>query len=167
MWKQPNKILNILTKRKTDGYLGYDRNLPELRQIRNYKRNAKSTTNNEYEDVIKLINEFSSDIHEINDKQAFVYGVKMGTGDDHDPFICCFTSKYLLNTMSRYSHHHSVFHIDGTYKNIKNRFPVIAYGRSDLNGQLHLISVAIVSDETSSTYSHFYRLIFFSLSLIA
>lgn len=69
----------------------------------------------------------------------------------------CFTSKHLLKNISRHTGHHAVFHIDGTYKLIKNRFPVIAYGRSDTNGQLHLISVAICSDETAEAYNHFYR----------
>ena len=78
-------------------------------------------------------------------------------GSDTDPFIVCFTSKHLLGNISKYEGHHAVFHIDGTYKLIKNRFPVIVYGRSDMNGQLHLISVAICSDETAETYSHFYK----------
>lgn len=54
--------------------------------------------------------------------------------------------------------------LQGTYKNIKNRFPVIAYGRSDTNGQLHLISLAIVSDESTETYKHFYRYFIYYLN---
>ena len=38
---------------------------------------------------------------------------------------------------------------------MKNKFPVIAYGRSNTNGQLHLISVTILNDETTETYKHF------------
>ena len=144
-----------------DNVPGYEIPLPELRQIRNYKRNTNTPHNNEYEEVLRRINELSSNVDYPDDRQAFTYGVEMGIGSDNDPFIVCFTSKYLLSTMSRYSHHSSVFHIDGTYKNIKNRFPVIAYGRSDTNGQLHIISIAIVSDETTSTYTHFYK--FFTL----
>lgn len=157
MWKQPKAILNILTKRRTDGVPGYDAPLPELRQIRNYKRNMNTPHNNEYEEVLKRIKDLSTGLEELDEATAFAYGVKMGTGSDNDPLIICFSSKYLLGGIARFSHHYSVFHIDGTYKNIKNRFPVIVYGRSDTNGQLHVVSIAIVSAETTATYTHFYR----------
>jgi hypothetical protein len=60
MWKQPKAILNILTKRKMDNVPGYEIPLPELRQIRNYKRNTNTPHNNEYEEVLRKINELSS-----------------------------------------------------------------------------------------------------------
>ena len=81
----------------------------------------------------------------------------MGTGSDNNPFVVCFSSKHLLKNISKHIGHYSVYHIDGTYKLTKNRFPVIAYGRSDTNGQLYLISIAICSHETTETYTHFYR----------
>jgi len=43
---------------------------------------------------------------------------------------------------------------------------VIAFGRSDSNGQIHLISVAIVSDEKTETYTHFYRYLIGIIHLI-
>ncbi len=109
MWKQPKAILNILTKRKMDNVPGYEIPLPELRQIRNYKRNTNTPNNNEYEEVLRKINELSSNVDYPDDRQAFTYGVKFGIGSDNDPFIVCFTSKYLLSTMSRYSHHSSTY----------------------------------------------------------
>ncbi len=168
--KTPFAILKVITKRLADKCPGYDPSypLPTLAQIRNYKRSNGPTAsyNSEYDQVLALINQLSYTSDEPDDKKAFTYGIKMGTGADNDPFIVCFTSRHLLSNISKYSNHYSVFHIDGTYKNIKNRFPVIAYGRSDSNGQLHLISVAIVSDEKTETYTHFYRYLIGFIHLI-
>ena len=63
-------------------------------------------------------------IDDLDAKKAFTYGVKLGTGADNDPLIICFTSKHLLNNIYKYSGNNSIFHIDETYKLIKNRFPV-------------------------------------------
>jgi len=65
MWKQPKAILKILTKRRTDGVPGYDAPLPELRQIRNYKRNMNTPHNNEYEEVLKRIKDLSTGLEEL------------------------------------------------------------------------------------------------------
>ncbi len=78
-----------------DNVPGYEIPLPELRQIRNYKRNTNTPHNNEYEEVLRKINELSSNLDDLDDRQAFTYGVKMGIGSDNDPFIVCFTSKYI------------------------------------------------------------------------
>ena len=157
--KTPYAVLKVLTKRLHDGQYDASIPLPTLQQIRNYRRRAIITPtdgNVEFDQVTKLIDDLSYE-RGLDDKKAFSYGTKIGVGSDSDPFIVCFTSKHLLKNMSKYSEHYSVFHIDGTYKLVKNRFPVIAYGRSDTNGQLHLISVAISSHETTETYTHFYK----------
>lgn len=136
--------------------------LPTLSQIRGHKRRHFVDTTDgedEFEKVSKLVEELG-DLTGTDNKKAFTYGVKMGVGSDRDPLIICFTSKHLLNNVVKYPGHYAVFHIDGTYKLLKNRFPVIAYGRSDSNGQMHLISVAICSSETQDTYTHFYRYLF-------
>ena len=161
--KTPYSVLKILTKRFNEGADGYDKSLPKINQLRNWKKQNSgqfSCGNQEYDQVNRLINELQyTDAFMGDDKKAFVYGVKMGVGSDCDPLIVCFTSKHLLLNISKHIHHYAVFHIDGTYKLIKNRVPVIAYGRTDTNGQLHLISVAICSHENSETYQHFYRFI--------
>ena len=114
--KTPFAILKILTKRRCDKCPGYDPSfpLPTLAQIRNYRRSYGPTSsfNNEYEQVLELINQLSYNA-ESDDKTAFTYGVKMGTGSDNDPLYICFTSKHLLKNISKYSSHYSVFHIDG------------------------------------------------------
>ena len=115
--KTPYAILKVLTKRKTDCSIGYDLTIPfpTLLQIRNYKRNIVSAPvhNNEYEQVMTLIDELSYDAERTGDKIPFTYGVKKGSGSDNEPFVVCFTSKHLLRNISKYSHHYSVFHIDG------------------------------------------------------
>lgn len=168
----PFSILRTLTKRRLESCAGYDKEipLPTIEQLRNYKRRHAGRytkdTEDEYKQVNDLINELSIDGSTLDETKAFSYGTKLGVGSDNDPFICCFSSKHLLRTISRYSNHYSIFHIDGTYKLVKNRFPVIAYGRSDSNGRLHLISIAICSDETTETYKHFYKYILVIYTLV-
>ena len=96
-----------LTKRRTDGLPGYDAPLPELAQIRNYKRNRIPTHNNEYEEVLNRVNELSSNLEDLDELTAFAYGVKMGTGSENDPLIVCFTSKKMHGSMSLNRNHHS------------------------------------------------------------
>ena len=160
--KTPYSIQKLLLKRMNGGDAGYSKEIPQptLTQIRNFKKRHVSQlvdNNAEYDQVSKLIKDLKYDATESDDQKAFSYGAKLGVGSDTDPFIVCFSSRQLLSNMSKYNNHYSVFHIDGTYKLTKNRFPVIAYGRSDTNGQLHLISIAICSNETTETYTHFYK----------
>jgi hypothetical protein len=114
--KTPFAILKVLTKRLADRCTGYDQSfpVPTLAQIRNYKRSygPSSSFNNEYEQVLELIHQLSYNA-ESDDKTAFTYGVKMGTGAENDPLYICFSSKHLLKNISKYSSHYSVFHIDG------------------------------------------------------
>ena len=137
-------------------------------QIRGFKRRNCLTVlaqDEEFGKVERLLTELSGNLEDIDTKKAFTYGVNMGTGSESDliisdlisDIIICFTSKHLLGNIHNYPGHYAVFHIDETYKLLKNRFPVIAYGRSDTNGQLHLISVAICSSEVADTYTHFNR----------
>ena len=111
------------------------KSLPQINQLRNWKKQNSSQLscgNQEYDQVNRLINELQyTDAFIGDDKKAFVYEVKMGVGSDCDPLIVCFTSKHLLLNISKHIDHYAVFHIHGTYKLIKNRFPVIANGRSD------------------------------------
>ncbi len=154
-------ILDILTKRKAEGNEGYEDSWPAIDQIRGFKRRFNSeSTDTEFEKVRELLNKLSGEnrgLENLDEKSGFSYGIKMGTGADNDPVVACFTSKHLLKNISKHSNHYAVFHVDGTYKLIKNRFPVLVYGRPDMNGQLHLISIAIVSAETAELFKYFYR----------
>jgi hypothetical protein len=155
----PFAILKILTLRKTSGLYKPNTQLPSLDQIRGYKKRNninKARIDEEYDKVNKLCLDLTVN-SDVDEKKPFVYGLKMGSGSDDDPLIICFSSKHLLKRISNYPNHFAIFHIDGTYRLIKNRFPIIAYGRSDTNGQFHLISLAICSVENTQTYTHFYR----------
>ena len=50
-----------------------------------------------------------------------------------------------------------VFHIDGTYKIIKNRFPLLVFGITDLRRTFHPIVFNITSHETESDFIYFYK----------
>ena len=45
-----------------------------------------------------------------------------------------------------------VFHIDGTYKLIQNRFPVMVFGVSDIAGEFHPIAYCITSHEKEEDF---------------
>ena len=49
-----------------------------------------------------------------------------------------------------------VYHIDGTHKFVKQRYVLIVFGSSDINGHLHLISLSIFSHETEEDFKYFY-----------
>ena len=72
----------------------------------------------------------------IDPKQAFSFGVCLGneSGDDH--IHTGFTSLECLHWIEAFPGHHAIYHTDGTYKLIKNRFLVIGFGRSDVSGCL-------------------------------
>lgn len=75
--------------------------------------------------------------------KEFSFGYKIGDGFDSNHLQISFTSLAWLYWINAYPGHHSIFHVDGTYKIIKNRYPVIVYGRSDVSGQFHLIAISI------------------------
>ena len=132
---------------------------PILDQIQGYKRRNgeyfKSNGTDEFELVTQLLENIKYK-DDIDENTAFCYGVKLGTGSDNDLLSISFTSKKLLKNINQ-ENTMRIFHIDGTYKLINNKFSLIAYGRSDINGQFHLIACAIVSSESKASYVHFYR----------
>ena len=64
-----------------------------------------------------------------------------------------FTSKGLMKNCEK----SGVFHIDGTYKLIKNGFPVIVLGVSDIQGSFHPIAFCISSNEDEEAFKEFYQ----------
>ena len=158
---KPSKILQILTKKKIDGHFELDVPLPSLPQVQGIKRRFIQKTDGygqEWELVENLINS-NQYSEELDPNKAFVFGSTLADGSDDDHLRICMTSKALLRHLDSFPEHHRVFHVDGTYKLIKNRFPLIVFGRSDLQGQFHLIAICITSHETADDYAFFFKLI--------
>jgi hypothetical protein len=63
------------------------------------------------------------------------------------------TSKKLMANCER----QGMIHIDGTYKLVKNHFPVVVIGITDIAGQFHPIAFCITSSEDTHSFTEFYR----------
>ena len=48
--------------------------------------------------------------------------------------------------------HESIFHLDGTYKTNFNNFPLLSFGRSNINRKYYLIFLSLVSKEETEDY---------------
>ena len=59
-----------------------------------------------------------------------------------------------------------VFHIDGTYKLIRNGFPLIVFGVSDIQGSFPPIAFCVTSNEEVDDFTEFYKGIISKISLI-
>ena len=62
------------------------------------------------------------------------------------------TSKRLMKNLGEVG----VFHIDGTYKLMKNGFPTVVFGITDLSRRFHPICFYITSHEETSDFENFY-----------
>ena len=49
------------------------------------------------------------------------------------------------------------YHIDGTYKLIRNQFPLLVFGRTEKQNKFHLIAFCITSHEKEEDFVHFYN----------
>ncbi|CAF0710223.1 unnamed protein product [Brachionus calyciflorus] len=91
-------------------------------------------------------------------KQANVFNVKkdekgeinLGDGSDENHLNICITSKKLLLNLD--SSLPGAYHIDGTYKLISNRFPLIVFGKTDMNQKFYLIALCITSHEHKTDF---------------
>lgn len=115
---------------------------------------------NEIEKVGSLIEEHKY-VPDIDPNKAFIFAAKNGTGADNDAFQICITSLHWLTWLKIFDKHHQVFHCDGTYKVVRNRFPAIVFSRSDISGQFHPIACALTSRETSNDYTFFFKYLIF------
>ena len=52
-----------------------------------------------------------------------------------------------------------MFHVDGTYRIVQNRFPMAVFGRSDINRNFFPIALALLSTEEAINYSDFFMAI--------
>lgn len=73
-----------------------------------------------------------------------------GTATKHT-HIMLTSKKLMLNAEKK-----GVFHLDATYKLIKNGFPLIVFGVSDIQGSFHPIAFCVTSNEEASDFYEFY-----------
>ena len=141
--------------------------LPSQMQIENfcavYKRNTGN--NNNINDVcIYIKNHEYSDL--LADDEMFFYGFKydkngdpiVGDGSDSIHFRALVTTKKMIRFMDeKLSDLPSMFHIDSTFKITKNGFPLVVFGRSDINRQFRPIAFMLTSHEKECDYLFFYE----------
>lgn len=79
----------------------------------------------------------------------------LGDGSDDNHLNICITSLKLLANLD--SSVPGAYHIDGTYKLIKNKFVLIVFGKTDMEQKFHPIAFCISSHEKEVDYLHFYN----------
>ena len=147
---------------KDGGYGNFAPVFPTASQIRTYTKNNKNTVHGEEEFI--TVNEFIRKLEYVSgtfnysETDCFTFGCKYGTGSDLDHLIYNFTSRKFLRNLqdNNVEAFIRMYHIDGTHKCVANRFIVIVFGSSDINGHLHLISLSVFSHETEEDFKHFY-----------
>jgi hypothetical protein len=158
--KQPMKIFNQILLNATANQYDPSIPLPEYSQIKTYVNSLRKQArggDNEYSFVAQLMKALEH-YEGIDPSVAFSFSNKLGDGSDSSHFIVNFTALKLLEmipdgTTAKY---YTIYHIDATHKVTINRFPIIIFGRSDMNGVFHPIIVSICSHETEADFSHIY-----------
>ncbi|CAF1077097.1 unnamed protein product [Brachionus calyciflorus] len=89
----------------------------------------------------------------ISNEVVFEYVQSDGSNDNHLN-ICLSSVKILSNLDSSIP---GAYHIDGTYKLIKNRFPLIVFVKTGINQKLHVLAFCITSKEQEEDFIFFYR----------
>ena len=85
----------------------------------------------------------------------FVFGQNIGDGSDDNHFQVGFTSVKLINRMTEFKQ--GVFHIDATYKIVKNCFPLIVLGFTDLSRKFFPVAFMFTSHEETRDYDYFFH----------
>ena len=97
----------------------------------------------------------------LEDDDMFYFNIKLdedgipivGDGNPNNHLSIMMTSKALIKRVEETG----VFHVDCTYKLIKNGFPVLIFGISDIKGQFHPIAYNITSHEDENDFANFFN----------
>ena len=85
----------------------------------------------------------------------FVFGhEELGDGSDDKPLRLGFTSRKMLQNINIKD---SLFHIDLTYKIIKQAYPLLVFGVSDKSRQFHPIAFMFLSHWCEEDFLHFFK----------
>ncbi|CAF0921295.1 unnamed protein product [Brachionus calyciflorus] len=160
--RPPTNILNILIHNKNRGLYDERIKLPNLDQIKSLIYGSNRNENsNELGPVQELVQKLEIKNYDefvgLDPNKVFSFGCDVKTGSDRHHCFMFFSSKKLLMNINRKDGKPGIFHIDCTYKINTNRFPVIAFGQSDLEGHFHLICLAITSHEKEIDFKKFYQ----------
>jgi hypothetical protein len=124
------------------------------------RRFRKINYSNQLDEVKAIIKNKMFDAN-LEDDELFYFNVNLdkdglpeiGTGKPDNHLAISMSSKKLLNNLQ----HKGCFHIDCTYKVIKNGFPVLVFGITDRQGHFHPIAFHITSHEEEGDFSNFYN----------
>ena len=106
--------------------------------------------------VMQMLEELVN-VEGIDRKKIFAFGNLLGDGSSASHFIINFTCLEMLDLLPDSDDVFTLYNIDMTHKIDRNRFPLMVFGRSDMNGTVHPIVVSIFSHETEDDFYHFYQ----------
>ena len=98
----------------------------------------------------ETVNKFQMKLPE---NQLFCFGVQLGDGTDEKKLRLGLTSKRLLKNIAC----NCVFHVDLTYKIIKQSYPLLVFGCSDVSVQFHPIALMFLSHWKQDDFEHFFN----------
>ncbi|CAF0849063.1 unnamed protein product [Brachionus calyciflorus] len=123
---------------------------PKLKQVQNIVNNYRMNSGGS--NSISAVKDFiKQNLYKegIEENKPFFFSVddelKLGDGSNEEHLNICISSLKLLSNLD--SSIPGAYHIDGTYKLIKNRFPLIVFGKTDMNQKLHVLAFCITSHE--------------------
>ena len=103
--------------------------MPTLRQVQDYigNRRKKIGDNNNITELKSFLDSIQYNTN-TSDNELFPFGIELGDGSDDFHFHLGFTSLKLLKNCEKISKDCGIFHLDATYKIIKNCYPLIILG---------------------------------------
>lgn len=142
--------------------------MPKLSQVQGFITRCKPTYKTR--NLIKCVADFVllyqfKEANLLDESKPFVFGTTsdndipvIGSGSSNDHLHVCMTFIKLLKMLDTTNQNHQAcFHIDGTYKITRNKFPVVVLGRTDISRQFLLIVFMLTSHEDETDFTYFYR----------
>ena len=131
--------------------------MPTLRQVQDYINNRRKKIGDNNIPELKSFLDSIQYNTETLDNELFPFGIDLGTGSDESHFHLGFTSLKLLKNCEKVTKDNGIFHLDATYKIIKNSFPLIVLGVTDIKRQFFPICFMFSSHETEIDYDFFLK----------
>jgi DNA-binding transcriptional regulator YiaG len=136
-----------------------------INKVQNYVYTYKNKhlNTNQISQVIKLIDKYKYK-KELEKDSPFFIGYRkesdskvpiIGNGSDDNHLRLFITSKRLLKNLD--TDLPGVYHIDSTYKLIRNGFMVYVFGKTDMQHKFHPIALGVYSHEQKEDFEHFYE----------